>query len=400
MGRPLPPTVKTLGLVSLLNDVSSEMIYPLLPRFLTHTLRAGPLFLGAVEGLAEAGASLLKIASGWLSDRLARRKPLVVLGYALSSLARPLVAVATAGWQVLAVRVADRVGKGTRSAPRDAMLADVTPADQRGRAYGFHRAMDHGGAVLGPLAAWAILALGADQRTLFALAAIPAAVVVVVLLAAVREAPRATAADTPEPAAVSGIGPRRGFGAYLVVLAAFTLGNSSDAFLLLRAEEVGVPVGALPLLWTTHHLVKAAASTYGGTLSDRIGRRRAILLGWTVYAAAYTGFAVAEAAWQVWLAFGVYGLHYALTEGPERAMVADLAGGPGQGRAFGLYHAVTGAMLLPAGLLTGALWQAWGPPVALFAGAGLAAVAAFGLLALVPEPQPREGSRGGRGVPG
>jgi MFS family permease len=374
--------------VSLLNDVSSEMIYPLLPGFLTRTLRAGPLFLGAVEGLAESGASLIKILAGWLSDRLPRRKPLVVFGYASSSAVRPLVAVATSAWHVLGIRFADRVGKGTRTAPRDAMLADVTPADQRGRAYGFHRAMDHGGAVLGPLVASLVLWLGADLRTLFALAAVPAAIAVLVLVAAVRESPSTIAPDPPAVAPATPVArPRAGFTAYLIVLAVFTLGNSSDAFLLLWAQDTGVDVRMLPLLWTAHHAVKAAASTYGGTLSDRIGRRRAILLGWALYAGTYAGFAAATAAWQVWLLFAVYGLHYALTEGPERALVADLAPAAGQGRAFGLYHAVIGGAALPASLLTGGLWQAWGPPVALLAGAGLAGAASLGLLALVPEPR-------------
>ena len=383
---PLHRTVRSLGLVSLLTDASSEMIYPLLPAFLTGTLRAGPAFLGVVEGLAETVATALKIVSGRVSDHLPRRKPLVVAGYALSSLVRPLVALATVPGHVLAVRVLDRVGKGVRSAPRDALLADVVPPGERGRAFGFQRAMDHAGAMAGPLLASAAMLATSDLRLVFALAAVPAALAVLALVVGVRETerpagPRAAATLAPggsplEPALVR----------YLGVLALFTLGNSSDAFLLLRAQEAGVALALLPALWALHHLVKAGASTWGGALSDRVGRRRVILLGWGVYAIAYTGFALAGTPLQVAGLFAFYGLFHALTEGAERALVADLAPGAARGRAFGLFHAVTGATLLPASLLTGLLWQRFGPTVALGAGAGLAALAALGLLALVEEP--------------
>jgi MFS family permease len=414
MPKPLPRPVKALGLVSLLNDVSSEMIYPLLPAFLTRTLQAGPAALGVIEGLAEAAASLVKIVSGWLSDRFSRRKPLVVAGYALSSLVRPLVAVAATAGQVLAIRLADRIGKGTRGAPRDALLADVTPAGQRGRAYGFHRAMDHTGALVGPLLASALLLLSDDLRLVFALALVPGLLAVAVLVFGVREAPRtepepsaATAdrprADAPGSPATARAGPlvRGGdadstasaapplppaFRRYLAVLALFTLGNSSDAFLLLRAQEAGVALAAVPLLWSFHHLVKALVSTPAGSLSDRLGRRPAIALGFAVYALAYAGFALARTPLLVAALFALYGLHHALSEGPERALVADLAGSARRGRAFGLYHAVTGVMLLPASLLTGGLWQAFGAGVALGTGAALAATAAILLFAAVPEP--------------
>jgi MFS family permease len=383
---PLHRTVRSLGLVSLLTDASSEMIYPLLPAFLTGTLRAGPAFLGVVEGLAETVAAALKILSGRVSDRLPRRKPLVVAGYSLSSLVRPLVALATLPSHVLAVRVLDRVGKGVRSAPRDALVAEVTSREDRGRAFGFHRAMDHAGAVVGPLLASAAMLATGNLRLVFALAAIPAALAVATLVLGVREEPRhdpaattptATGAPSPlDPALVR----------YLGVLALFTLGNSSDAFLLLRAQEAGVALAAIPALWALHHLVKSAASTWGGSLSDRVGRRRVILAGWGVYALAYVGFAVASSALAVVGLFAFYGLFHALTEGAERALVADLAGAAARGRAFGLFHAVTGAMLLPASLLTGVLWQRFGAPLALGCGAALAGFAALGLLALVPEP--------------
>jgi MFS family permease len=382
----LDRNVKVLGTVSLLTDVSSEMIYPLLPAFLTGPLRAGPALLGMIEGLAETVAALVKIVSGRVSDRRPRRKPLVVAGYGISSVARPLVALATSPAHVLAVRIADRFGKGVRSAPRDALLAEVTAPAQRGRAYGFHRAMDHAGAMVGPLVASMMLVFTKDLRVVFAAAAVPAALAMATLVLGVREGcrppPVAPAVAQPQPTGLLASGLKR----YLVVLAVFTLGNSSDAFLLLRAQEAGLPLALIPALWSWHHLVKAGASTWGGTLSDRVGRKRTILLGWAVYGLSYTGFALAASPLSIVALFAAYGGFHALTEGPERALVADLAGPEARGRAFGLFHAVTGAALLPASLLTGILWQRLGAPVALGTGAALAAVAASGLQLLVPEP--------------
>jgi len=386
----LHQTVRSLGLVSLLTDVSSEMIYPLLPAFLTGSLGAGPAFLGVVEGLAETLAAFVKLASGRLSDRLRRRKPLVVAGYLLSSLVRPLVALAAAPAHVLIVRLLDRVGKGVRGAPRDALLAEVTAAAERGRAFGFQRAMDHAGAAVGPVLAAGVLLVTDELRVVFALAAIPGAFAVLALVRGVREAPRAcgstrvtTARALPlEPALLR----------YLAVLALFTLGNSSDAFLLLRAQQAGVPLALVPLLWALHHLVKAGTSTWGGALSDRVGRRPTILFGWGLYALTYAGFAIAHAPLAVVGLFVVYGLFHATTEGAERALVADLAGAASRGRAFGLFHAVTGAVLLPASLLTGLLWQRFGAGIALGTGAVLAGLAALGLLLFVPAgdgPDPR-----------
>lgn len=389
MPPPLPRTVRSLGLVSLLTDASSEMIYPLLPAFLTGTLRAGPAFLGVVEGLAEAVAAALKVASGRLSDRLPRRKPLVVAGYALSSIVRPLVALATLPAHVLAVRIVDRVGKGVRGAPRDALLADVVVREDHGRAFGFQRAMDHSGAMVGPLLASAAMLLFHDVRVVFGLAAIPAGLAVATLMLGVREEPRrhATSAETSPGPKAPPLEP--GLLRYLGVLLLFTLGNSSDAFLLLRAHDAGVALALVPLLWSLHHLVKAGASTWGGALSDRIGRRRVILAGWAVYALSYAGFAVATSPLAIAGLFAFYGLFHALTEGAERALVAELAPVATRGRAFGLFHAVTGAALLPASLLTGLLWQRFGAGVALGTGAVLAGLAALGMLALVPEKPPR-----------
>jgi len=384
MAQPLPKTIKRLGLVSLLTDASSEMIFPLLPAFLTGPLRAGPAFLGVVEGLAETTASVLRIVSGTLSDRLPRRKPLVVAGYGLASLARPLMAIAMVPWHVLAIRVADRIGKGTRGAPRDALIAEATPAEERGRAYGFHRAMDHAGAAVGPVLASLILFAGGDMRLVFALAAIPALLSVAVLVFGVEEAPRVR---QDPPRLKEGAAPAsRTFNTYLVVVGLFTLGNSSDAFLLLRAQEVGVSAAALPLLWAFHQLAKSALSTHGGALSDRLGRKSAIAGGWAVYALAYLGFAQARHLLEIWGLFLLYALHHALSEGPEKAFVADLVPAAARGRAFGFYHAISGMALLPASVLMGWLWQAYGSGVAFLVSAALAAGATVALAAVRVSP--------------
>jgi MFS family permease len=376
--RPLPRAVKTLGVVSLLTDMSSEMIYPLLPSFLVGALKAGPAFVGLVEGVAESVASLTRIVAGRISDRLPRRKPLIVAGYSLSSLTRPLVAVAMAPWHVLAIRTADRIGKGVRGAPRDALLAEVTAPEDYGRAYGFHRGMDHLGAVAGPLIASGLLLWQNDLRLVFGLAAVPALASIIVLVLGVREPPRVVVPPRAAGAPPSRLSPplRR----YLFVVAVFTLGNSSDAFLLLRAQQAGVALALIPLLWAALHVVKSSLSTSGGSASDRFGRRPVIVAGFLLYAVVYAGLALAWRAWHVWALFAAYGIFTALTEGPERALVADLAPPEARGAAFGAFYAVTGVMLLPASLLTGMLWQSVGPAAALGTGAALALAAAILLI--------------------
>jgi MFS family permease len=386
----LPRNVKALGVVSLLNDASSEMIFPLLPAFVTGTLGAPATALGAIEGAAEAFSAFVKVASGRVSDRSARRKPLVVAGYSLASLARPLIAVAASVAQVLSLRLLDRLGKGLRSGPRDALLAEAAPPEERGRAFGFHRAMDHAGACVGPLLASAVLLVRDDLRLVFALAAVPAALAVVTLLTQVRETPAASASEAPpaRDAVASPSAPVSGLRLYLLVLAVFALGNSSDVFLILRAQEAGVSLALLPLLWTLHHVVKSAVSTHAGALSDHLGRKGVILIGWSVYAASYAGFAAAGAAWHFWVLFAIYGLFHAFTEGPQAALVADLSPAAVRGRSFGWFHAVSGGIQLPASLLTGFLWERHGAPVALGTGAVLAGVAAVGLHFLVPARRP------------
>jgi MFS family permease len=387
----LPRAVVVLGAVSFLTDASSEMIYPLLPIFLSSVLGAGALAVGAIEGAAESVASLLKLASGWWSDRASRRKPLVVAGYALASAARPLIGVTQSAWQVLGLRLTDRVGKGLRSAPRDALIADAVAPALRGRAFGFHRAADHAGAVVGPLIAFALLGAGLSMRGVFLAAAIPAALAVLAVVVLVREPQREVpqALSSPTPLAPGRARLGRPFWTYLVVVLVFTLGNSSDAFLLLRANELGVPAAQIPILWAAFHVVKSLASTPAGALSDRVGRRPLIIAGWVLYAAVYLGFARANEGWHAWALFLAYGAFFALTEGVEKALVADLAPAQARGTAFGWYNLVLGIGALPASLVFGAVWQWAGAPAAFAMGAALSVVASVGLFVLVRPPSMR-----------
>ncbi|HQY63268.1 MAG TPA: MFS transporter [Polyangiaceae bacterium] len=382
----LPATVLLLGLTSFLTDVGTEMVFPLLPAFVA-ALGASPTFFGLVEGLADAVASLLKLAAGALVDRAPAKKPLVLVGYGLSALVRPLMALATAPWHVLGVRLADRVGKGIRSSPRDVLLASAVPASESGRAFGFHRAMDHAGAVVGPLVAAGLLASGLSVRSVFLCALVPGALSVVAVLA-LREraspggesAPQEGALPSETAAPSAPRLPTR-LRVALGILGVFALGNSSDAFLLLRARELGVSLASLPLLWTALHVSKLASSALGGDLSDRVPRARLIVAGWLVYSVTYLGFGLATRPWHVWGLFVVYGTYYGLTEPAEKALVKDLAPVALRGRAYGLYHFLVGIAAVPAGVLTGALWQARGPLTALGAGAALAAVSAVAMMA-------------------
>lgn len=393
----LPKTVVTLGVISLLNDASSEMIYPLLPFFLREHLRASVAFVGLVEGIAETTASLLKLVSGWLSDRIGRHKLLTFIGYALAGATRPLLAASTAAWQVLALRFVDRVGKGIRTSPRDALLASACDEDNRGMAFGFHRAMDHLGAAVGPLLATAVLFFSpGNYRLVFALAAVPALLSLLVLWFGVRETGQKTklsaaqVSNYPKANFVGQLKFVKGwlelpakFRWYLAAVLLFTLSNSSDAFLLLRAKDAGVPEGAIPLLWTWLHIVKSATGTHGGILSDRIGRVRAIVLGWLVYAGVYAAFAFLQSGWQVWLAFTVYGLYFGLTEGAERALVADLLPAERHGTGYGAFHFVVGVGMMPASVLFGLLWQLFGFQTAFLFGAGLSLLASILLVTTV-----------------
>ena len=416
-----------LSVASFLNDASSEMIFPLLPVFLVGTLGAGPAFLGIVEGVAETTAAFVKLAGGWLSDRVGKRRALVGTGYGLAALTRPLMAAALAPWHVLALRFTDRVGKGVRTAPRDALLAESVEPTTRGRAFGVHRAADHAGAILGPVIAAGILLLApGDLRLVFLLAAVPAGLAVLTVVAKVKEIRPGEAAGTetahpeadpaaPPPAGglssarpnepraqgsaakASPRGPSlhpdgdatpfrdRRFAGYLVVLVIFTLGNASDAFLLLRAEGLGVPLAMVPILWSALHVSKMVFNVLGGALSDRYGPVPAILAGWLVYAATYLGFALADQAWHAWALFAVYGLFYGLTEPTEKALVASLAPSESRARAFGAYHFAIGIASLPASVVFGIVWETIGVGAAFGLGAGLAVVAAVGLPVVVRE---------------
>jgi MFS family permease len=399
--RRLPRNVFAISLVSLLNDASSEIIYPLLPVFLSLTLGASPGIVGLIEGTAESISSLLKLFAGHFSDRVGKRKGFVVFGYALSSFVRPLLAFAQNWYQVFGIRLADRVGKGVRSAPRDAMIADTVAFEERGLAFGFHRAMDHTGAVVGPLIGYLLVLLFAADRNaptasdfnkIFLLASIPAIAAVVVVSIFVRESqhPKTTTAIVPEtiapPVKLSLRGFDGNFKRFLVLVALFTLSNSSDAFLLLRAQSAGVSIAAIPLLWAMLHVSKVLSSLFGGDLSDRLGRRRLIVSGWILYAAVYAGFAFVSNSVSVWILFLIYGVYFGLAEGAEKALVADLVKPEQRGTAYGLYNLAFGITVLPASLLMGALWNWRGPRTAFLVSALLGGAAALLLLMLVKAP--------------
>jgi MFS family permease len=391
-------TVIAAGWVSLFTDFSSDMIMPLLPLFLKTVLGAGTAFIGLIEGAAETTASLLKLATGYYSDRWRQRKIFMFAGYTVSALTRPLIALALAPWHVLAVRLADRAGKGIRTSPRDALIAGCTAPADRGRAFGFQRAMDHAGAFIGPLVAagllWVFkeqLAFEADKalRWVFLLAAVPGLLVPFIIWKFITEEGDVSLAG--KPGAINRASLRKldsRFRLYLGAVTVFTLGNSSDAFLILRAVDVGLPQWQVPLIWAAFHGVKTLLSTHGGGLSDRYGRKTLIGIGWAIYALSYILFGLASAPWQMWAIFLFYGLFASVTEGSERAYVAELVPVELRGTAYGFYNAAVGIAALPASWLFGALWQWSGRPLVPFGvGAGFA-ILAFLLLLRVKPPKP------------
>lgn len=383
----LSPTVIALGMVSFLTDLSSEMIYPLLPVFLASVLGAGAVALGVVEGVAESTAAVLKVGSGWWTDRVRRRKPLVVGGYSLSGFARPLIGLAAAWPAVAVIRFLDRVGKGLRTSPRDALIADVTPADRRGAAFGVHRAMDHAGAVAGPLvAAGLLLVPGVTLRGVFLLSAVPAVLVVAVLVGRVKEPDHPPAAPERNESLIDGWrATDPSFRRLLLAVLVFTLGNSTDAFLLLRLSEAGFAAGWLAVLWSLHHVVKMVSNLVGGQLSDRWGRLRLLTAGWVLYAAVYVGFGFTSHTASLVALFLLYGVYFGLSEPVERAWVAALAPATARGGAFGFYHGAVGVAALPASIAFGFVYASLGPGAAFGMGAALAALASV-LVSRVPDP--------------
>ncbi len=391
--KTLSGNVLALSFVSLLNDTSSEIIYPLLPAFLALTLGASPFAIGVIEGFAESVAALLKLFSGYLSDKFEKRKFPVFFGYSLAALTRPMLAFATSWQQVLFVRVTDRVGKGIRGAPRDALLAESIPPEVRGLAFGFNRAADHFGAILGPVAAFILLSYFAsnpekptaqDYRQVFLFASIPVVLGLFVIGFFVHEKKHEKAVEkeflTPIKLSLKEFDGN--FKRFLLILALFTLSNSTDAFLLLRAEQSGIPVAVLPLLWMALHFSKVVFSLIGGDLSDRIGRKALIFSGWVVYALVYAGFAFVETAWQAWVLFIIYGVYFGLAEGVEKALVADLVDPKKRGTAFGFYNLAFSISVLPASLIFGGIWSQFGAPTAFLVSAVISICAAALLLTI------------------
>ncbi len=395
--RRVPRNVWATTLTSFLTDVSSEMIFTLVPLFLANVLGVSTAIIGLIDGIAETTASLLKGYSGWLSDKLRRRKALAVLGYGFSTIAKPFLYFVTTWYGVLFVRFLDRTGKGIRTAPRDALIADSIDEQHRGIAFGLHRAGDTAGAMLGLIFALLIVLATQSQalelsqetfRVLVLIGTIPAILAVIVLMTLAREV-RPKSEDAAEHGQTSlrfsDLSPR--FRYFLLIVAIFTLGNSSDSFLILRAQERGLNVVGVLGMLITFNLIYSAFSGPLGALSDRVGRFRLIFGGWLVYALLYLGFALAQEGWQVWAIFGLYGFYYAAVEGTAKALIADLIPEAQRGTAYGYYNATIGLMALPASVLAGVLWQGigdwhgFGPAAPFIAGAMLAALA-VGLLYL------------------
>ncbi|HLU39599.1 MAG TPA: MFS transporter [Planctomycetota bacterium] len=376
MSRALPATVVGLGVVSLLTDAASEMVFPLLPLFLSQ-LGGTAVHLGLIEGVADAVANVGKLVAGTVADRFDRRRPFVIAGYALSALARPCLALATAQVHVAAVRVTDRIGKGLRGAPRDALIARAVPPEQRGEAFGFHRAMDHAGAVLGPLLAIAVLQFVTDDlRTLFWCAAVPGVLAIVAAFAYAREQP------APPPARSAARGPERGLAAFLAPICLFQLGRANDVFLLHLASARRESITELPLLWIGLHMVRSATARLGGRLADQRGFEPAIAAGWLVHAAVFAGLAATRDQDVIRALFLLYGLHAGLSEGAEKALIARIAPHKRLGTAFGWYHFAAGGFALVAAAGFGLVWDEFGQTVAFGASATLAAIAAGWLLFL------------------
>jgi MFS family permease len=394
--RRLPLNVWIVTATSFLTDISSEMIVNLVPLFLANVLNAGTAVIGLIEGLAETTASLMKIYSGALSDKLGKRKWITVVGYALSAVVKPFMYFAQTWHWVLGVRVADRLGKGIRTAPRDALVAGSIDEKQRGLAFGLHRAGDTAGAFFGLLIAaliiWLTQAGAADlTRRTFQIAVlvsiVPALLAVIVLAIGARDVASDKKSTTP---ILSLKGMDKRFKAFMLVLVLFTFGNSSDAFIILRAQERGLDVLQIMLMLMTFNLIYSILAGPLGALSDRVGRHRLIIGGWIAYGLVYLGFALSRSGWQIWVLFGLYGIYYAASEGSAKALIADLVPAERRGTAYGLYNAAIGLAAFPASAIAGVLWQGafgwhgFGPAAPFYFGAGLALLAGVLFWRLVP----------------
>jgi len=377
----LPRQVKLFGAVSLLNDFASEMVYPLLPAFVTGMLGGGAAALGALDGAADAAAAFVKLIAGRLADRPSRRGPLIVSGYFVAAAVRPIIAVTAAAWQVIGLRVVDRLGKGLRTPPRDALIGDVTPPPLVGRAFGLQRGLDHVGAVIGPLVAWVVLSRGADVRTVILASIVPGVIVTVLAAWSVRDgegrrgaAKEAAAATLPPSAALRRLSPP------VIAISIFYLLRMPETLMILRAQQLGIAVALIPLLWAALHVVRSSTSFLGGALSDRIGPARTMWIGWLSYVALAAGMWLAASPLAAWLLFLALGVVAGLTESPERALVSTATGGGHRGSGFGVYHALTGVAALVGGVALGVIFQRGSGATAFL----VSAVGASGLVILWP----------------
>ena len=380
MSNQLPRQVKLFGAVSLLNDFASEMVYPLLPAFVTGMLGGGAAALGALDGAADAAAAFVKLIAGRLADRPSRRGPLIVSGYFVAAAVRPIIAVTAAAWQVIGLRVVDRLGKGLRTPPRDALIGDVTPPPLVGRAFGLQRGLDHVGAVIGPLVAWVVLSRGADVRTVILASIVPGVIVTVLAAWSVRDgegrrgaAKEAAAATLPPSAALRRLSPP------VIAISIFYLLRMPETLMILRAQQLGIAVALIPLLWAALHVVRSSTSFLGGALSDRIGPARTMWIGWLSYVALAAGMWLAASPLAAWLLFLALGVVAGLTESPERALVSAATGGH-RGSGFGVYHALTGVAALVGGVALGVIFQRVSGATAFL----VSAVGASGLVILWP----------------
>jgi MFS family permease len=393
----LHPNVFFMGVTSLLTDISSELIFTLIPLFLSNVLGASSTLIGLVGGISESADSFFRIASGWFSDKIGKRKFLAVAGYSISTLVKPFMLLANSWGAVAGIRFGDRVGKGVRTASRDALIADSVGAKERGRGFGLHRAMDTSGAVIGlAIAAIIVYLIPGDKfhldvhayRWMVIIGIIPAVLAVLVLITMVHERKKITAASNVKAGmstAVKNTPFSLQFKLYLAIMALFTLGNSSDFFLILDAQHVKTPLLQVVLMLVLFNITYALIAMPMGVLSDKLGRKRVIALGWLIYGLVYLGFALSSSIWQVWLLFAAYGIFYGICEGAAKAFVADLVPVERRGTAYGLYNGIVGIMALPASLIAGLLWDAFAPAAAFYFGAGMALLAMLGMILFIKE---------------